>query len=209
MRARTPYGSLLAAKVALAAGVPGGSLLRRVGAYVVPVWDYVLMTEPLSAALLASLGWRDRRGASDLGNQFHYFRLTRDNRVLWGGYDAVYYNGGRIREEHVVRPATFAKLAAQFFATFPQLEGVSFTHAWGVRGRVHGARRRRLQVRRPGAARQAARRGLRTGAADPGQQQAIALPAGAAALRRHPGHPRVDRPCRQERGAQRPVAAHA
>jgi len=131
MRVRTPYGSVRAARVALAAGVPGGSLLRRVAAYVVPVWDYVLMTEPLSAARLAGLGWRDRRGASDLGNQFHYFRLTRDNRVLWGGYDAVYYNGGRIREEHVVRPATFARLAAQFFATFPQLEGVSFTHAWG------------------------------------------------------------------------------
>ena len=131
LRVRTPYGSVRAARAVLAAGVPGGSLLRRVGAYLVPVWDYVLMTEPLSAAQLASLGWRDRRGASDLGNQFHYFRLTRDNRVLWGGYDAVYYNGGRIREEHAVRPATFAKLAAQFLATFPQLEGVSFTHAWG------------------------------------------------------------------------------
>jgi glycine/D-amino acid oxidase-like deaminating enzyme len=131
MRVRTPYGSVRAAKVVLAAGVPGGSLLRRIGAYVVPVWDYVLMTEPLSAAQLDSLGWRDRRGVSDLGNQFHYFRLTRDNRVLWGGYDAVYYNGGRIREEHAVRPATFLKLAAQFFAAFPQLQGASFTHAWG------------------------------------------------------------------------------
>src|SRR5262249_30239428 len=50
MALRTPYGSVRAAKVALAAGVPGGSLLRRVGQYVVPVWDYVLMTEPLSAA---------------------------------------------------------------------------------------------------------------------------------------------------------------
>ena len=131
MRLRTPYGSVRADKVALAAGVPGGSLLRRIGAYVVPVWDYVLMTEPLSATRLDSLGWRDRRGASDLGNQFHYFRLTRDNRVLWGGYDAVYYNGGKIREEQAARPATFGKLAAQFFATFPQLEGVSFSHAWG------------------------------------------------------------------------------
>jgi glycine/D-amino acid oxidase-like deaminating enzyme len=131
MRVQTPYGSVRAAKVVVAAGVPGGSLLHRIGAYVVPVWDYVLMTEPLSGAQLDGLGWRDRRGASDLGNQFHYFRLTRDNRVLWGGYDAVYYNGGRIREEHAVRPATFMKLAAQFFAAFPQLEGVSFTHAWG------------------------------------------------------------------------------
>ena len=89
------------------------------------------MTEPLSAAQLASLGWRDRRGASDMGNQFHYFRLTRDNRILWGGYDAVYYNGGRTHDELVSRPATFAALASHFFGTFPQLEGVAFTHAWG------------------------------------------------------------------------------
>ncbi|HUN31325.1 MAG TPA: FAD-dependent oxidoreductase, partial [Trebonia sp.] len=85
------------------------------------------------AAQLASLGWKDRRGASDLGNQFHYFRLTRDDRILWGGYDAVYYNGGRIHEEQAQRPQTFAMLAEHFFTTFPQLagEGVAFSHAWG------------------------------------------------------------------------------
>jgi len=33
---------------------------------VIPVWDYALMTEPLTAAQLASVGWKDRRGASDL-----------------------------------------------------------------------------------------------------------------------------------------------
>ena len=131
MTLKTPYGSVRAGRVALAAGVPGGSLLRRISAYVIPVWDYVLMTEPLSPAQIDSLGWRDGRGASDLGNQFHYFRPTRDNRVLWGGYDAVYYNGGRIRAEHESRPATFIALARHFFDTFPQLEGASFTHAWG------------------------------------------------------------------------------
>ncbi len=127
----TPYGSVRAGQVALGAGVPGRSLLRRIGNYVIPVWDYVLMTEPLSAAQLAALGWNGPHGASDMGNQFHYFRLTRDNRMLWGGYDAVYYNGGGIREEDAQSPATFGKLAAQFFDMFPQLEGVSFTHAWG------------------------------------------------------------------------------
>jgi len=131
MMLTAPYGGVRAGRVALAAGVPGGALLRRISAYVVPVWDYVLMTEPLSAERLASLGWDGRRGGSDLGNQFHYFRLTEDNRVLWGGYDAVYYNGGRVREEAISRPATFALLADQFFTAFPQLEGVSFTHAWG------------------------------------------------------------------------------
>jgi glycine/D-amino acid oxidase-like deaminating enzyme len=126
----TPYGRVRAGQVVLGTGA-FRPLLRRISSFVIPVWDYVLMTEPLSAAQLASLGWRDRRGASDMGNQFHYFRLTRDDRILWGGYDAVYFNGGGIRDEHAWRPATFAKLAAHFFATFPQLEGVSFTHAWG------------------------------------------------------------------------------
>jgi glycine/D-amino acid oxidase-like deaminating enzyme len=126
----TAYASVHAGRVALGTGA-FTPLLRRIGNYVIPVWDYVLVTEPLSAAQLASLSWQDRRGASDMGNQFHYFRLTRDNRILWGGYDAVYYNGGGIHDEHAWRPATFAKLASHFFATFPQLEGVSFTHAWG------------------------------------------------------------------------------
>ena len=126
----TPYGSVRAGQVALGTGA-FRPLLRRIGNFVIPVYDYVLVTEPLSAAQLASLGWKDRRGAADLGNQFHYFRLTRDNRILWGGYDAVYFNGGRIRDEQNWRPATFAMLAGHFFATFPQLEGISFTHAWG------------------------------------------------------------------------------
>ena len=126
----TPYGSVRAGQAVLGTGA-FRPLLRRVGNFVIPVWDYVLVTEPLSAAQLASLGWTHRRGASDLGNQFHYFRLTRDDRILWGGYDAVYYNGGRIHDEQGWRPATFGTLAEHFFATFPQLAGVSFTHAWG------------------------------------------------------------------------------
>jgi glycine/D-amino acid oxidase-like deaminating enzyme len=126
----TPYARVRAGQVVLGTGA-FSPLLKRIGAYVVPVWDYVLMTEPLPDAQLASLGWRDRRGASDLGNQFHYFRLTRDNRILWGGYDTVYYNGGKTNDELACNPETFAKLATHFFGTFPQLEGVRFTHAWG------------------------------------------------------------------------------
>ena len=73
----------------------------------VPVYDYVLMTEPLSRDQLASIGWDDRQGISDLANQFHYFRLTRDNRILFGGYDAVYHYGRRVRAEYENRPESF------------------------------------------------------------------------------------------------------
>ncbi|MEV7018428.1 FAD-dependent oxidoreductase [Streptomyces sp. NPDC093991] len=130
MSVRTPYGAIRAHRVALGTNV-FPSLVRRVRPYTVPVYDYALMTEPLSDEQLASLGWRNRQGLGDSANQFHYFRLSRDNRILWGGYDAVYPYGGRVRAEHDDRPETYAKLAGHFFTCFPQLEGVRFTHAWG------------------------------------------------------------------------------
>ncbi len=130
LRLSAGAGSVTAARVALATGAYPG-LLRRLRYYLVPVYDYALMTEPLSAAQLASVGWRRRQGVGDAANQFHYYRLSQDNRILWGGYDAVYYNGGRITAARDQRPATSQKLAMHFFETFPQLEGLRFTHAWG------------------------------------------------------------------------------
>jgi glycine/D-amino acid oxidase-like deaminating enzyme len=106
-------------------------LVRSIRRYVVPVYDYVLVTEPLSGPPLDALGWRRRQGASDSGNQFHYYRLTDDNRILWGGYDAIYHYGNRIGPELEQRDQTATILADHFFTTFPQLEGVRFTHRWG------------------------------------------------------------------------------
>jgi glycine/D-amino acid oxidase-like deaminating enzyme len=97
----------------------------------VPVYDYVLMTEPLTPARLDSIGWAGREGMSDSGNQFHYFRRSADDRILWGGYDAVYHPGNRVTPAHDARPTTFEKLARQFVEMFPQLAGIRFTHAWG------------------------------------------------------------------------------
>ena len=126
----TPAGQVSAHRVALAAGA-FSPLLRRLRSYLIPVYDYVLVTEPLTAGQLASIGWRNRQGLADSGNQFHYYRLTADNRILWGGYDAIYYYGGKMTAAQDQRPATFARLASHFYATFPQLEGVSFSHKWG------------------------------------------------------------------------------
>lgn len=120
----------LVAKHAVLATNAFPALLKRNRLMTVPVYDYVLMTEPLSADQLASIGWSDRQGLSDLANQFHYYRLTADNRVLFGGYDAIYHSGGRMRAVYEDRRESFEKLAAHFFTTFPQLEGLRFTHRW-------------------------------------------------------------------------------
>ncbi|MGV9268773.1 NAD(P)/FAD-dependent oxidoreductase [Kitasatospora sp. NPDC003701] len=130
MAVRTPYGRVFARRVALGTNV-FPSLVKRVRPYVVPVYDYALMTEPLSAEQLAAVGWKGRQGLGDSANKFHYFRLSADNRILWGGYDAVYNYGGHVRNEYDQRPETFRTLAHNFFRCFPQLEGLRFTHAWG------------------------------------------------------------------------------
>ncbi len=74
---------------------------------------------------------RGRQGLSDANNQFHYFRLTADDRILWGGYDAIHHFGSRVGPELDQRPATFEKLEAQFFRAFPQLDGLRFPYRWG------------------------------------------------------------------------------
>ncbi|CNE12321.1 FAD dependent oxidoreductase [Mycobacterium tuberculosis] len=130
LRLTTAGGAVTARRVVLGTGA-FPPLLKRLRNFVVPVYDYALMTEPLNAAQRASIGWQHRQGIGDSANQFHYYRLTADDRILWGGYDAVYHYGNGIRPELENRPATFETLARHFSETFPQLEGIRFTHAWG------------------------------------------------------------------------------
>lgn len=146
VRVRTPHGSVRAARVLLATSA-FPPVLRRVRTHVVPVWDYALMTEPLPADVRASLGWARRQGIGDAGNRFHYYRLTPEpvrggpggssppaeqrDRLLFGGYDALYFAGGRTDPRLAQHPATFALLAEHLVATFPQLADVAISHTWG------------------------------------------------------------------------------
>lgn len=130
----TPEGQITAERVALATNV-FPSLLKRHHLYTLPLYDYALMTEPLTAGQREAIGWDEMVGLADLNNRFHYSRPTIDEnggfRILWGGYDAVYHFGGKVRSEYDYRDETFEKLVAHFYGTFPQLEGVKFSHAWG------------------------------------------------------------------------------
>lgn len=128
--AYTQHGSIRASCVALATNA-FPSLLKRLSHYVVPVYDYVLMTEPLTTAQRESIGWQGRQGIGDASRQFHYARTTADGRILWGGYDAVYHWNNGFGPHLEKDSASFARLAAHFFQAFPQLEGLRFTHAWG------------------------------------------------------------------------------
>jgi glycine/D-amino acid oxidase-like deaminating enzyme len=127
---QTPQARVKATKVILAtnAAVP---LLNRLKSAFIPIYDYSIVTEPLSEAQWAGIGWSGDYGIADSGNQFHYFRKTPDGRMLWAGYDAIYHYGSNRDAANLQREESFERLASQFATTFPSLADVAFSHAWG------------------------------------------------------------------------------
>ena len=126
----TRRGVIHADRVALATNAYP-PLLKRLKNFVVPVYDYVLMTEPLTDEQRSAIGWGGREGVGDTGNQFHYYRTTADGRILWGGYDAVYHRGNGFGPRFEHSRESYERLATHFLQTFPQLTGIRFSHAWG------------------------------------------------------------------------------
>jgi glycine/D-amino acid oxidase-like deaminating enzyme len=127
---RTAGGTLSARRVLVGTSAYP-SPLRGVRRYIAPVYDYALMSEPLTAAQKQAIGWGRHQGIGDGGNRFHYYRLSADDRILWGGFDAVYRYGGPVRPDLDDHDATFARLVQNFRVTFPQLADLRFTHRWG------------------------------------------------------------------------------
>jgi glycine/D-amino acid oxidase-like deaminating enzyme len=130
MRVACADGSIRCQKLLLATNAfpnPVGTARRSI----IPVWDYALATEPLSDAQRQSIGWKRRQGLANKANMFHYYRLSHDNRITWGGGTSVrYYYRGRIDAGVSDVRERMQKLSADFFHTFPQLEGVRFSHRW-------------------------------------------------------------------------------
>jgi glycine/D-amino acid oxidase-like deaminating enzyme len=120
-------GKIRARRVLLATSAHRG-LVSEINRYIAPVYDYALVTEPVDQQ---KLGWQNRQGVGDGANQFHYYRLTKDNRILWGGYEAVYHFAGSVKAKYDQDDKVFAELSHHFFTNFPQLEGTKFTHRWG------------------------------------------------------------------------------
>jgi glycine/D-amino acid oxidase-like deaminating enzyme len=131
VRLTSEAGATIAAEHVVVATSAYSGWLRRLESQFVPVYDYVLVSEPMTPEQRASIGWQRRQGMSDANNQFHYFRLTADDRILWGGYDAVYYRGNGVGPRFDRRPATFDKLEAHFRRAFPQLADLPFPFRWG------------------------------------------------------------------------------
>ena len=132
MKANCEGGVILSDRILMATNAftsPIGKIRRSI----IPVWDYQIATEPLSDEQLERIGWgKSRHALSDFRNMFHYFRMTKDNRITYGGGGAVryYFNRG-IDLKFADVPKLYAQLAKEFFEVFPQLGDVKFSNKWG------------------------------------------------------------------------------
>ena len=93
--------------------------LPRLASTFVPVYDYALVSDPLTPDQRDAIGWRRRQGLPTRNNQFHYFRLTADDRILWGGYDAIHHRGSRVGPELDRRPADIRQARGTVLPGFP------------------------------------------------------------------------------------------
>lgn len=130
IRLSTPKGMVFADQVVLASNA-WASQTPWFKRKVVPLYTYIVMTEPLTDDQWASVGWASHCGIEDKRNYVHYYRRTLDGRILWGGSDGIINFNGRIAPRHDRDDGVMQRLDRTFRSTFPQLSSVRFTHHWG------------------------------------------------------------------------------
>ena len=124
---QSPAGRVHARHVVLANdGSPTGA--RPVDRSVVPIDTHVVRTAPLPPALLESLGWRSRAAVIDSRTFFHYYRLTHDDRIVFGGGPVAYRGGRRDRDASAQR--VYRRLERELVEVFPALAGLPITDRW-------------------------------------------------------------------------------
>jgi glycine/D-amino acid oxidase-like deaminating enzyme len=131
VRVQTEQGSLRCQKAILATSAYTHLLLPGVAHRFIPLYDYILVSAPLSEAEWQSIGWKHRQGITDGRTFFNYYRPTADGRVLWGTSEATYYSGNRVGPACDHSPAHYDSLATSWRRHFPQLADIGWEYAWG------------------------------------------------------------------------------
>jgi glycine/D-amino acid oxidase-like deaminating enzyme len=123
-RVATRRGELRADQVLLAAGAYGGRAFPTLARRIVPLGSYIIATEPLSEDLAREL-IPNGRMMFDSRHLLHYFRLTPDRRMLFGGRARFFPETPRMVRESA------ELLRRAMLQVFPQLGGARVEHAWG------------------------------------------------------------------------------
>jgi len=97
----------------------------------IPIYSLMTLTEPLSAADWAEIGWRNRECVDSCRLTIEYMAKTADGRILFGGRGAPYHFASKIDDEYDRHGPTIRMFQDNVRKWFPRLKDVRFTHAWG------------------------------------------------------------------------------
>ena len=123
-RVSTSRGSLLAREVLLASGAHTTSATPALRNKVIPIGSYIIATEVLPADLARELSPRNRM-IYDSKHFLYYYRLTPDNRLLFGGRAAFFPES-----ESTVRESA-GLLREGMTEVYPQLREINVEFVWG------------------------------------------------------------------------------
>ena len=123
--------TLRARRAVLATSAYTHHLLPKVLWRFIPLYDYIIVSEPLSPAQWEAIGWKGRQGITDGRTFFNYYRPTADGRVLWGTSEATYYSGNTVGPQCDHSPRHYESLRQSWRLHFPNLAGLEWPYAWG------------------------------------------------------------------------------
>jgi glycine/D-amino acid oxidase-like deaminating enzyme len=123
-RLRTSKGAVAAREVILASGAYTTEATPALRKKIIPIGSYIIATEILPADLARELSPRNRM-IYDSKHFLYYYRLTPDNRVLFGGRAAFFPE----TESTVRRSAEI--LRRGMIEVYPQLRDTKVEFAWG------------------------------------------------------------------------------
>jgi glycine/D-amino acid oxidase-like deaminating enzyme len=121
---RTDMGTIRADQVVVATSGYTGSLTPWLRRRIVPIGSFIVVTEPLGEDVVAGL-LPNRRVASDSNHLLYYFRITPDNRLLFGGRArfAMSNQDSDLKSGRILQRG-MAKV-------FPQLADTRIDYCWG------------------------------------------------------------------------------
>ena len=121
VRVKLQSGEVIADNVVIATNGYSSNLNRELDKHVLPINNYIVATEPLETDTVESLIPR-REAVADSRFVVNYWRVTTDNRLLFGGGE-TYSRNYPTNIENFVRP--------YLEKIYPQFREIKIDYAWG------------------------------------------------------------------------------
>jgi glycine/D-amino acid oxidase-like deaminating enzyme len=121
---KTSRGELFAENVFVATSGYTGAATPALRKKIIPIGSFIIATEPLEDSLARELSPRNRM-IFDSKHYLHYYRLTPDNRMLFGGRAAFFPE----TSETISRSAGI--LHRDLLRVYPQLRQTKIEYVWG------------------------------------------------------------------------------